>query len=188
MKKLLLLSALLILGCSGDDSSNDSNDSNCDLDNANLRFSQINADMNYSQVANIMGVDGNHFRTDNLGFGDVLKFYSWEYCDGGNNRIECWFKNDELLNVKFKSFSNNSCTNNVNQFNYSSISAGDSYVSISNLLDDQGDNYRSDWVEINSTNILATNFYRWYNCSNRSDYIEVWFDINGEAILITKSF
>ena len=83
MKKLLILSALFILGCSGGDSSTDSNDLNCDLDNANLKFSQINANMNYSQVANIMGVDGNNFRTDNLGSGNVLKFYSWEYCEGG---------------------------------------------------------------------------------------------------------
>lgn len=182
MKKLLLLSALLIFGCSGDDS--ESSNLNCNLDNANFKFSQINADMNYSQVANIMGVDGNNFRTDNLGSGFVLKYYSWEYCDGDNNRIECWFQNDDLLQLKVKYFPNNSCTNNVNQSNYSSISVGDSYVSITSLLDDQGDNYRSDYY---STNI-QTNFYRWYNCSNRSNYIEVWFDFNGEAFLINKSF
>jgi hypothetical protein len=185
MKKLLILSALFILGCSGGDSSTDSNDLNCDLDNANLKFSQINANMNYSQVANIMGVDGNNFRTDNLGSGNVLKFYSWEYCEGGDNRIECWFQNDDFLQLKVKYFPNNSCTNNVNQSNYSSISVGDSYASISSLLDDQGDNFRSDYY---LTNIIYANYYRWYNCSNRSDYIEIWFDVNGEAFLINKSF
>ena len=81
MKKLLLLSAFLIFACSSDESSTDSNNSNCDLDNANLKFNQINFNMNYSQVANLMEVDGNNFRTDNLGLDNVMKFYSCEYCD-----------------------------------------------------------------------------------------------------------
>ena len=183
MKKLLLLSALLIFACSSDESSTDSNNSNCDLDNANLKFSQINFNMNYSQVANLMEVDGNNFRTDNLGLDNVMKFYSWEYCDGGNNRIECWFQNDEILQLKVKYFPNNSCTNNVNQSNYSSISVGDSYESISSLLDDQGDNFRTDYNQNN----IQINYYRWYNCSVNSNYIEVWFN-NGSASLIIKSF
>ena len=192
MKKLLyiFLGLSLMFGCSDDDSSTDSNNSNCNLDNANLKFSQINANMNYSQVANLMEVDGNNFRTDDIGLGNVIKFYRWEYCDGGFNGIgfdyfECWFQNDEILQLKVKYFSDNSCTNNVNQSNYSSISVGDSYASISSLFDDQGDNFRTDYNTVDST--ILTNYYRWYNCSVNSNYIEVWFR-NGSALLITNSF
>ena len=185
MKKLIyLFLTLLIIGCSGEDGGAGNNNTNCDLTSANAKFGQITGDMNYTQVVNLVGTAGDNFRTDNLGSGNELKFYRWDFCDG-DEWFECWLINDERLNLKVKYFPDNSCSNNVNQTNYSSISVGDSYAQISSLLDNQGDNFR---VDYNVDSSFIAKYYRWYNCSENSEYIEVWFTTDDSAFLITKSF
>ncbi|MDB9912442.1 hypothetical protein OAD14_06315 [Flavobacteriaceae bacterium] len=185
MKKLLyLFLTVLIVGCSSDDSADSNSTTNCDLTSANTKFGQITGDMNYTQVVNLVGTAGDNFRTDNLGSGNELKFYRWDFCDG-DEWFECWLINDERLNLKVKYFPDNSCSNNVNQTNYSSISVGDSYTQISSLLGNQGDNFR---VDYNVDSSFIAKYYRWYNCLENSEYIEVWFTTDDSAFLITKSF
>ena len=183
MKKIILLFTVLLFAfsCGMDDSSGNNN---CDLDEANTKFDQLTGQMSYLDIENILGQTGNNFRTDNLGISGELKFYRWDFCDGVES-IECWIINDERLQLKTKNFADNSCSENVNQSNYSLISTGDTYSQVSSLIDNQGDNIRIDYDAQGSPYV---NYYRWYNCSNRSDYIEVWFDFNGEAFLINKSF
>ena len=181
MKKLLYLFLGITFACSSGD---ESSGNNCDLDLASTKFDQLTGQMSYLDIENIIGQTGNNFRTDNLGTLGELKFYRWDFCDGVG-LIECWIINDERLQLKTKNFADNSCSKNVNQLNYSLISIGDSYSQVSSLIDNQGDNIRVDYGAQGSPDV---NFYRWYNCSNRSDYIEVWFDFNGEAYLINKSF
>ena len=183
MKKLLYLFLAISVACSSGDDSSESN-SNCDLDLANTKFDQITGLMSYSDIENIVGLTGNNFRTDDLGAAGEMKFYRWDFCDGVE-WFECWIINDERLNLKTKFFADDSCSDNVNQSNYSLISIGDSYSQVSSLIDNQGDNFRIDYDAQGLPNI---SFYRWYNCSNRAEYIEVWFDFNGEAFLINKSF
>lgn len=181
MRKLFYLILVLNFGCSSDDGMNDSN---CDLDLVNTKFAQINGQMSYSDIENLLEIPGNNFRTDNLGPSGEMKFYRWVFCDGAES-FECWIINDERLHLKTKNFSNNSCSSDVNQSNYSAISIGDSLSQISSLLGNQGDNIRTDYDEQSEP---YNKIFRWYNCTDSSDYIEVWFDFNSNAYLINKSF
>ena len=181
MKKLLyLFLTVLIVACSGEDGGAGNSNTNCNLTSANAKFGQITGDMNYTQIVNLVGTAGDNFQTNSGG----LKFYRWDFCDG-DEWFECWLVNDERLHLKVKYFPDSSCSNSVNQTNYSSISVGDSYTQISSLLDSQGDNFRVDYAVDSS---FTSKFYRWYNCSENSEYIEVWFSTDDSAFLITKSF
>ena len=184
MKKILLLLFCLPLIFSNCQQNNPTPPSSnpCNLVQENIQFSQIQQGMNHSQIANILGSNGDHFRTDNLGSGNEMRFYRWSYCNDFK-RLECWLRND-TIHLKVKTFDDGSCSNNINQTTYSSISVGDTYSTVSTILNGAGDNFRVDYNP--PTYPVITTFYSWYDCADSSNYIQVWFN-NDSAHLITKS-
>jgi len=181
MKKIIIVLSLLMFSCKSDDVMNNSN---CDLVAVNTSFDQILGYMSYTDIENLLGIPGNHFRTNDLGPSGEMKFYRWDFCDGSNS-FECWLINDERVHLKSKDFANNSCSNNVNQSNYSVISVGDSYSQVTSLLGNQNDNIR---VDYDAQGVANVKIYRWYNCTDNTVFIEVWFDFNGNVFLINNSF
>ncbi len=185
MKKLLLFVSLFLLFSNCQQNNPTPSSSNpCNLVQENIQFSQIQQGMNHAQIANILGSNGDHFRTDNLGSGNEMRFYRWFYCND-SKWLECWLTNDTLA-LKVKQFRDYSfCSNNINQTTYSSISIGDTYSSVSALLGGSGDNWRVDYTP--PTYISTYTYYSWYDCSDSLNYIEVWFN-NDSTHHISKSF
>ena len=189
MKKLLLILLCLSFifnACKKEEENTPNNSGSstpCNLAQENIQFSQIQEEMNHTQIANILGSNGDHFRTDNLGNGDEMRFYRWSYCND-TKTLECWLRNDTLA-LKVKNFSDGSCSNNINQTSFSNISVGDPYLSVSTLLAGAGDNFRVDYHPPSPP--FITTFYSWYDCTDSLKYIQVWFH-NDTSHLITKSF
>jgi len=172
----------LLVGCSSDDD-NSPTTSSCELTDKNIKFTEIELNMNYNEVETIMDEDGDNYRNDNTG-NSVLKYYKWIFCDQTYTYIQAWFLDDKIT-LKEKTFQDNSCSNGINEQNFSAIVNGDSYESVSSLLGNIGDNYRVDYNHQPNNSIIK--YYRWYDCSDSSRNIEVWFK-NDEAMLITKKF
>ena len=162
--------------------------SNCDLSQQNIIFEQIEEGMSYSDIVNVVGENGYHYRTDDAGGGSEIRFYRWSYCQDFAT-IECWLY-DDVLYLKNKSFSNNTCVNNVTMEGFSSISIGDNYETVCSLLGGEGDNWRVDYSA--NSGEWHTLFYRWYSCPSnsstmiswmQSDYIEVWMREDGAFLI-----
>jgi len=188
MKKtllILLFCPLLFISCEEEASApiNTSSSTPCNLAQENIQFSQIQQGMSHAQIANILGSNGDHFRTDNLGNGDEMRYYRWSYC-GNTTSLECWLRNDTLA-LKIKHFSDNSCSNNVNLTTFSNISIEDPYSSVSTLLGGPGDNFRIDYNPPTMSYIMS--YYLWYDCADSLRNIQVWFQ-NDSTQLILKSF
>jgi hypothetical protein len=155
------------------------NNSQCDFTVFNSNFSKINKNSTYDSVKLIFGIDGDNFRNDGVGTSQI-KFYRWYTCADKFYCVDCWFKNGSL-ELATKTFKNEICSNNITSNSFSSLSNGMTYEQVCVLLDSKGDNFRNDYTPTNQTN-----FYRYYNCSDKLKYIEVWFE-NNSASLITKN-
>ena len=188
MKKILFVISIvtLFIACKKESSNNNNtsnstsnNNSKCDYTVFNSNFSKITKNSTYESVKLIFGNEGDNYRNDGVG-STQIKFYKWYPCANKVDYVDCWFQNGELI-LATKTFKNEICSNNITSNSFSSLSNGMTYEQVCVLLDSKGDNFRNDY-----TSTEQTNFYRYYNCSDKLKYIEVWFE-NNSAILITKN-
>ena len=155
--------------------------SQCDFTVFNSNFRKITKNSTYDSVKVIFGTDGDNFRNDGTGTTQI-KYYKWYPCTDKSDFVQCWFQNGRLILAQ-KTFKNDVCSNNITSTSFSSLNNGMTYQQVSLLLNSNGDNFRNDY----STTTTQTNFYYFYNCSDKSKYIQVWFQ-NNSAILINKNF
>lgn len=194
MKKTLLylfpvfLIFIALSNCSKPSSTDtDTNSENitCESSDYNDKFKQINGTLSYNKIKDLFGVEGDNYRNDYNGT-DIIKFYKWYPCPGKKTSyVECWLRNDKLM-LAAKTIKDNSCSTNISNQSFSSILNGMSYSEVKAVLKSDGDNFRNDYDYPDTTEKIK--FYRFYDCNDKSKYIEVWFYTGIGANLITKNF
>ena len=188
MKKLILLITVfaLLYSCSSDSANSNSIDSTCQSQDFISKFNSIPNNASYNDIKALFGgVEGDNYRNDQYGTNSVLKFYKWYPCSDHSYFVECWIIDNIQLHLKVRTIYDYSvCSNSISATSFSSITNGMTYNQVKTILNSNGDNYRVDNPE-SSASIIK--FYKFYNCSDTSKYIEVWFR-NDSAILITKNF
>jgi hypothetical protein len=146
---------------------------NCDLKTPSELFYKINSNSNLREISEMFNKDGDNYRTDGSG----ISFYKWIFCEDPDIYVDCWFLGNKLL-LSMKSFKNETCNSNLNDDVYKLIKPGLSYTSVCNLLNGEGDKFRTDYQTV-------MNMYRWYDCNNENLYFDVWF-LNGKVHLVRK--
>ena len=152
---------------------------NCDLKTPSELFYKINSTSSYQEISSLFKQAGDNYRTNGSG-SSTIQFFKWYFCDNSETYVDCWFKNNKLI-LAMKSFKNEMCSSTLTDENYKLIKTGVSYTEVNNIMQSEGDKYRTDFKE-DGNNIV---FYRWYDCRNTDLYFEVWF-MNGKVYLVRK--
>jgi hypothetical protein len=146
---------------------------NCDLKTPSELFYKINSNSTLQEISNLLNAEGDNYRTDGTG----ISFYRWGFCENPDTWVDCWFLGNRI-HLSMKSFKNETCNSNLNDEVYKLIKPGLSYSSVCQILQGQGDKYRTDYA----SNI---NYYKWFDCNNENLYIDVWF-LNDKVHLVRK--
>jgi hypothetical protein len=190
MKKLILLLTFysLLISCNSD--SNNSNNNNsvdqaCQSQDFVTKFNSIPNNASYNDIKTIFGgVDGDNYRNDGSGPNSVLKYYKWYPCSDHTYYVDCLIVDNTQLRTKIRTIYNFSvCSNNISSTSFSSLRNGMTYNQVKTILNCNGDNYRVDY----SGGSQSSKYYRFYNCSDTSKYIDVWF-INDSVVVATKNY
>lgn len=176
MKNNLLLFTLLlflIAGCnkqSPTQTGENNGSEECNSPTYNDSFKKITVNTTLAQLNELFGSAGDNFRNDVSG-STTINYYKWYPCSNkGAFFVECRFMGGQLI-LSNKSISDNSCSNNVSSTSFSSITLGMTYGQVKSIMNEDGDLYRTDYnYPAASIQIL---YYRFYDCSNASKYIEV---------------
>jgi len=191
MKKYLLVLIIIITSlfsctrASINNTANNSSNDSCNSPIYNSNFVKINRNSTYANIKALFGIDGDNYRND-FNVTDTIKYYKWYPCSNHLLYfVDCWFENGNLILAE-KTIEDNSCSGNISSQSFATLSNGMTYQQSISILNDKGDNFRNDYKN-NSDSTQDIHYYRFYNCSNNENYIEMWFQ-NNSAILITKSF
>lgn len=188
MNRLFYFFSLMVvtftLGCNSDDVVNPNGPANsiCILQQESDLFNQIQSGMTYTDVVNLFNTDGDLYRVDDPGQPFETRYYRWDLCANDTYFMECWFDND-VIGLKWKTFQSNTCYGSINQSTFLGLAVGQTYAETCTAIGGDGDLYRVDYYDVGPD----VEYYRWYDCSNRSNYIEAWFE-DGISILIIKTF
>lgn len=152
---------------------------NCDLKAPSDLFYKINASSSYNDICNLLKTQGENYRTNGSGSSSI-QFFKWFFCKNEETYIDCWFQDNKLI-LSMKSFNNETCNSSLSEENYKLIKVGMPYTEIKNILQGEGDKFRTDYKPDGND----ITYYKWYDCRNANLYFEVWF-LGGKVHLVRK--
>ncbi len=151
----------------------------------NAKFNQIVRSSTYPQVVSLFGVNGDNWMNNSGAWAGVLiNYYKWYPCLDHEYYVECLFRavDGSLLSVD-KAMANNSCGDSITVQSFAELKNGMTYENIVSILKDSGDRYRSDYPD----SINRSDYYRFYNCSDKTKYFEIMFS-DDSAISLGRNF
>ena len=150
----------------------------CLLIKENLAFDQIDESSDYAAVESLLGRP-----SASQSFGNS-NTNTWYFCNNTDLYITIIRTNLKVIN-KVKSFSDESCSQNLTTSNFELINLGQTASEVLDILIDEGDLYAVNYN--NDQTLVITEAITWYDCTDTNKRIQIRFE-NGIVISKEKSF
>lgn len=144
----------------------------CDEEKMNSDFLKILPGMSVTSITESIGIKPDNYRND-----PSINYYQWNYCGDVNKRIEVWYLNNKLM-LRWKTFTDEQCSENVNEENFKKIQINQSFEDVKSILGMNGDIYKT---EYNSN----MEYVKYMSCTSENKWIEVWYK-DGKAFHFMK--